>query len=197
MHVTLLGGGFGASPSPIRRRGGALRPARRGGRCKVVWTREDEFTMIIFTRFSGASRGRPRCQGRQIIAWLHRSVLPTLATTFGADPKTSETGRAGRALYQCAVCYSQYPRRDPAREPAPASAGSARSPMSRRPSRCSFRGRAGRGDRARPEGSSGFAGPHWTGAHPIDPLSSIPDGWNHGESPKRYPVDTGRLRRVD
>jgi isoquinoline 1-oxidoreductase beta subunit len=29
----------------------------------------------------------------------------------------------------------------------------------------------------------------------IDPTSQG-DGWNHGESPKLYPVDTGRLRRV-
>jgi isoquinoline 1-oxidoreductase beta subunit len=29
----------------------------------------------------------------------------------------------------------------------------------------------------------------------IDPRSQQ-DGWNHGESPERYPVDTGRLRRV-
>ena len=24
----------------------------------------------------------------------------------------------------------------------------------------------------------------------------LSDTWNHGESPERYPVDTGRLRRV-
>src|SRR5262249_30659986 len=29
----------------------------------------------------------------------------------------------------------------------------------------------------------------------IDP-DTQKDSWNHGESPKRYPVDTGRLRRV-
>jgi len=29
----------------------------------------------------------------------------------------------------------------------------------------------------------------------IDP-SALKDSWNHGESPLRYPVDTGRLRRV-
>ena len=29
----------------------------------------------------------------------------------------------------------------------------------------------------------------------IDP-TEIGDVWNHGEDPKRYPVDTGRLRRV-
>ena len=29
----------------------------------------------------------------------------------------------------------------------------------------------------------------------IDP-ASLKDEWNHGESPKRYPVDTGRLRQV-
>jgi isoquinoline 1-oxidoreductase beta subunit len=32
-------------------------------------------------------------------------------------------------------------------------------------------------------------------ARRIDP-ESMKDGWNHGESPKRYPVDTARLRRV-
>jgi isoquinoline 1-oxidoreductase beta subunit len=32
-------------------------------------------------------------------------------------------------------------------------------------------------------------------ARRIDP-ESMKDDWNHGESPRRYPVDTGRLRRV-
>ncbi len=32
-------------------------------------------------------------------------------------------------------------------------------------------------------------------ARQIDP-ESMKDEWNHGESPQRYPVDTGRLRRV-
>jgi isoquinoline 1-oxidoreductase beta subunit len=32
-------------------------------------------------------------------------------------------------------------------------------------------------------------------ARKIDP-ASLKDQWNHGESPQRYPVDTGRLRRV-
>src|SRR5262245_35647138 len=32
-------------------------------------------------------------------------------------------------------------------------------------------------------------------ARKIDP-TSMKDDWNHGESPQRYPVDTGRLRRV-
>jgi isoquinoline 1-oxidoreductase subunit beta len=32
-------------------------------------------------------------------------------------------------------------------------------------------------------------------ARRIDP-AALKDSWNHGESPMRYPVDTGRLRRV-
>jgi isoquinoline 1-oxidoreductase beta subunit len=32
-------------------------------------------------------------------------------------------------------------------------------------------------------------------ARRIDP-TKINDNWNHGESPERYPLDTGRLRKV-
>src|SRR5262249_24373999 len=81
-HVTLLGGGFGRKSKPDYVAEAAVLAKKVGRPVKVVWTREDN---IKFDYYNAAAAmymkaaldadGKPR-------AWLQRSVLPPISSTF-------------------------------------------------------------------------------------------------------------------
>jgi isoquinoline 1-oxidoreductase beta subunit len=82
VHVTLLGGGFGRKSKPDYIAEAGLLSRAVGAPVKVTWTREDElqhdyFNAVSAQRLEAAlgADGRPS-------AWLHRTVLTPIPSTF-------------------------------------------------------------------------------------------------------------------
>ncbi len=83
-HVTLLGGGFGRKSKPDQVAEAAILSKQLGKPVKVVWTREDDVHFDFFHSVAAmymkaaiGSNGKPT-------AWLQRSVFPPIASTFDA-----------------------------------------------------------------------------------------------------------------
>lgn len=84
-HVTLLGGGFGRKSFADYAAEAAVLSKKAGVPVKVVWTREDDIQFDYYHSASAMyfkaaldSSGKP-------IAWLHRSVFPPIKSTFVTD----------------------------------------------------------------------------------------------------------------
>ncbi|PYN90657.1 MAG: hypothetical protein DMD89_33165, partial [Candidatus Rokuibacteriota bacterium] len=85
VHVTLLGGGFGRKSKPdYAIEAAVLSKAVDGKPVKVTWTREDDLhnsyyhTVSVEHLEAGVDgQGKP-------VAWLHRSVAPTIVSIFNA-----------------------------------------------------------------------------------------------------------------
>jgi isoquinoline 1-oxidoreductase beta subunit len=194
VHVTLLGGGFGRKSKPDFATEAAYLSQQMGGRpVKVVWTREDDlhhdyFHTVSVERLQAGldANGKPT-------AWLHRSVAPTLGALFEADAKEQLPLEQGMGLVNLPFDVANLRIENP---PAVAHTriGWFRS-VSNIPHAFAVQSfvaelaaAAGRDHR---DYLLDLIGP----ARRIDP-DTLRDSWNHGESPQRYPVNTGRLRRV-
>ena len=86
VHVTLLGGGFGRKSKPdYGIEAAVLSKAMDGKPVKVVWTREDDLHNDYFHTVSVEHlEAGVDAQGKPV-AWLHRSVAPTIVSTFDAS----------------------------------------------------------------------------------------------------------------
>ncbi|HEX3822158.1 MAG TPA: molybdopterin cofactor-binding domain-containing protein [Candidatus Sulfotelmatobacter sp.] len=81
-HVTLLGGGFGRKSKPDYCVEAALLSKKTGKAVKVVWSREDDIQFdyyhsvaAMYIKAALDDKGMPK-------AWLQRSVFPPIASTF-------------------------------------------------------------------------------------------------------------------
>ncbi|HEY7638599.1 MAG TPA: xanthine dehydrogenase family protein molybdopterin-binding subunit [Steroidobacteraceae bacterium] len=194
VHVTLLGGGFGRKSKPDFAAEAAFLSQQLGGRpVKVVWTRDDDLhhdyyhTVSVERLQAGLdAQGKPT-------AWLHRSVAPTIVSTFAPDPQHEAPFEQGMGLINVPFNVPNI------RIENPAAAAHTRIGWFRSVSNvphafavqsfvAELAAAAGRDHR---DYLLDLIGP----ARRIDP-AALKDSWNHGESPMRYPVDTGRLRRV-
>ncbi|WP_037447991.1 xanthine dehydrogenase family protein molybdopterin-binding subunit [Skermanella stibiiresistens] len=88
VHVTLLGGGFGRkSQSDYAQEAVIVSKALGGVPVKVTWTREDDiqhsfYHTVCFNRLEAALD-----KDGKVTGWLHRTVAPSLLSTFMPDPK--------------------------------------------------------------------------------------------------------------
>ena len=113
VHVTLLGGGFGRKSKPdFGIEAAVLAKAMEGKPVKVVWTRDDDLHNDYFHTVSVEhleagvdAKGKP-------VAWLHRSVAPTIMSTF--DAKRGAGGELGArdGRDQRPLRDSQHPHRE-------------------------------------------------------------------------------------
>ncbi|HKQ92255.1 MAG TPA: molybdopterin cofactor-binding domain-containing protein [Blastocatellia bacterium] len=91
-HVTLLGGGFGRKSKPDYVAEAALLSREVGKPVKVTWTREDDIrydyyhaVAAMYMKAAVDEKGRPT-------AWLQRSAFPSIGSTFGGPSVTSGQG---------------------------------------------------------------------------------------------------------
>ena len=84
-HVTLLGGGFGRKSKPDYVAEAAVLSKKVGRPVKVVWTREDDIKFdyynavaAMYMRAALGADGKPT-------AWLQRSVFPPITSIFKVD----------------------------------------------------------------------------------------------------------------
>jgi isoquinoline 1-oxidoreductase beta subunit len=194
VNVTLLGGGFGRKSKPdFVLEAGLLSKAMDGAPVKVVWTREDDLhhgyyhTVSVERIEAGLNeQGLP-------VAWLHRSAAPTIGSIFAQDPKHELPFELGMGLVNTPFAIPNFRAENP-EAAAHTRIGWFRS-VSNVPHAFAIQSfvaelahAAGRDPK---DYLLDLIGP----ARIIDP-TQIGDVWNHGEDPKRYPIDTGRLRRV-
>jgi isoquinoline 1-oxidoreductase beta subunit len=194
VHVTLLGGGFGRKSKPdYGIEAAVLSQAMDGKPVKVVWTREDDlqhsyYHTVSVERLEAAvdGRGRP-------VAWLHRTVAPTIMSTFDADAKQEANWELGMGVINIPFAIPNIRIENP-EAVAHTRIGWFRS-VSNIPHAFAVQSfiaeLAAAAGRDPKEFLLDVIGP----ARWISP-DTLKDTWNHGEDPQRYPVDTGRLRRV-
>jgi isoquinoline 1-oxidoreductase subunit beta len=194
VHVTLLGGGFGRKSKPDFACEAALLSQSMEGRpVKVVWTREDDLHHDFLHTVSVEHLKAGLDANGKVISWLHRSVAPSLATIFGPDPKHEILVEQAMGFINVPFDIPNMRLENPEAE-AHCRIGWFRS-VSNVPHAFAVQSFAAELAAAAGKDHRDFLLDLIGPARIIDPLS-MHDGWNHGESPKRYPVDTGRLRRV-
>ncbi len=194
VHVTLLGGGFGRKSKADFATEAALLSKEMGGKpVKVVWTREDDLHHDYYHTVSVEHLEAGLDPQGKVTAWLHRSVAPSIASLFGPDPRHEAPFEVGMGLLNLPYDISNLRVENP-EAAAHTRIGWFRS-VSNVPHAFAVQSfvaelavAAGRDHR---EFLLDLIGP----PRLIDPMTQG-DTWNHGESPKVYPVDTERLRRV-
>jgi isoquinoline 1-oxidoreductase subunit beta len=194
VNVTLLGGGFGRKSKPdYVVEAALLSRAMDGAPVKVTWTREDDvqhgyYHTVSVERLEAGldAAGKP-------VAWLHRSVAPSIGSIFGPDPRHEAPFERGMGLANVPFLIPNLRVENPAAE-AHTRIGWYRS-VSNIPHAFAIQSfvaeLAAAAGRDPKDYLLELLGP----ARRIDPRT-ISDSWNYSESPVLYPLDTGRLRRV-
>ena len=194
VHVTLLGGGFGRKSKPdYGIEAAVLSKAMDGKPVKVVWTRDDDLHNDYFHTVSVEhleagldAQGRP-------VAWLHRSVAPTIVSTFDAGAKQEANWELGMGVINVPFAIPNIRIENP-EAIAHTRIGWFRS-VSNIPHAFAVQSFIGELAAATGRDPKDYLLEVIGPARVVSP-QMLSDTWNHGESPERYPVDTGRLRRV-
>ena len=194
VNVTLLGGGFGRKSKPdFAVEAAILSKAMDGKPVKVMWTREDDLQHTYFHTVSVEhleagvdARGKP-------VAWLHRTVAPTIFSTFVAGAKQEADLELGMGVINVPFAIPNVRIENPEAE-AHTRIGWFRS-VSNIPHAFAVQSFVAELAAAAGRDEKDFLLEVIGPARVVSP-EALKDSWNHGESPQRYPVDTGRLRRV-
>ena len=194
VNVTLLGGGFGRKSKPdFVVEAGLLSKAMDGAPVKVTWTREDDIRHSYYHTVSVERIEAGVDQSGKPVAWLHRSVAPTLGALFGPDPKHEIPVELGMGFVNLPFSIPNVRMENP-EAAAMTRVGWYRS-VSNIPHAFAIQSFVAELAHAAGRDPKDYLleliGPD----RKIDP-GAISDGWNHGEDPKLYPIDTGRLKRV-
>jgi isoquinoline 1-oxidoreductase beta subunit len=194
VHVTLLGGGFGRKSKPdYGIEAAILSKAMDGKPVKVTWTREDDLHHDYFHTVSVEhleagldAQGKP-------VAWLHRTVAPTIVSTFKPDATREAPFELGMGVINVPFAIPNIRIENPDAV-AHTRIGWFRA-VSNIPHAFAVQSFVGELAAAAGRDQKDFLLEIIGPARVVNP-NTLGDTWNHGESPERYPVDTGRLRRV-
>ncbi len=194
VNVTLLGGGFGRkSKADFAIEAALLAKEVEGKPVKVVWTREDDLHHSYYHTVSVEHLEAGLDQAGKPIAWLHRSAAPTFMSLFVLDADHESPIELGMGLANTPFAIPNMRIENPAAA-AHTRIGWYRS-VSNIPHAFAIQSfvdeiahAAGRDPK---DYLLELIGP----PRQVDPRS-LGDGWNHGENPAVYALDTGRLRRV-
>ena len=194
VHVTLLGGGFGRKSKPdYGIEAAMLSKAVDGKPVKVTWTRDDDLhnsyyhTVSVEHLEAGVdARGKP-------VAWLHRTVAPTIISTFNADAKNEAPLELGMGVINVPFAIPNVRIENP-EAIAHTRIGWFRS-VSNIPHAFAVQSFVAELAAAAGRDQKDFLLEVIGPPRVVSP-EMLGDTWNHGESPERYPVDTGRLGRV-
>jgi isoquinoline 1-oxidoreductase beta subunit len=195
VNVTLLGGGFGRKSRPDFVAEAALVSRTMGGKpVKLTWTREDDLVNDYFHTVSVEHLEAGLDESHNTVAWLHRTVAPTIASLGSSGDSQHELP------FELGMGVTDLPFAIPnIRLENPAAAAHTRISWFRGVSNIphafaiqSFVAElAAAAGRDHKDYLLELLGPPRT----IDP-AALGDKNNTGEDPKLYPVDIGRWRRV-
>ena len=196
VNVTLLGGGFGRKSKWDYVLEAALVSRAVDAPVKVTWTREDDVRHDFYHTVSVERIDAGLDARGKVVAWRHRSVAPTILSTFKAGADHAAPFELGMGLVdnpfnipnlrcengQCEAhtrigwfrSVSNIPRSFAVQSMAAEIAAA----MGRDPKDVLLE----------------LLGPDRI----VDPRKSaeVADFWNYGDPVETYPIDTGRLRRV-
>ena len=194
VNVTLLGGGFGRkSKADFIVEAALVSQAMDGKPVKLTWTREDDLHHDYFHAVAAQHLEAGFDADGKVTAWLHRTSEPTIVSIFAPDPKRLAPFELGLGLVGLPYAVPNVRIENP-EATAHARIGWLRSVNN---IQHAFASQSFIAEMAQAQGRDHrdflleLLGPD----RRIDPRT-IGEAWNHGESPERYPIDTGRLRKV-
>jgi len=194
VHSLLLGGGFGRKSKPDFASEAAILSRAMGGQpVKLTFTREDDLQHGFYHTVSAErleagldARGKP-------VAWLHRTVAPTIQSLFVPNARNEGPFELAMGAVDIPFVIPNLRVENP-EAVAHTRVGWLRS-VSNIPHAFAVQSfvaeLAAKAGRDPKDYLLELIGPDRL----IDP-ASLSDVWVYGEDPKRYPFDTGRLRRV-
>jgi isoquinoline 1-oxidoreductase beta subunit len=193
VNVTLLGGGFGRKSKCDFALEAALLSKELGVPVKVQWTREDDLHHDFLHTVSVERIEAGLDGNNKVVAWRHRSVAPSIGSTF-APNTTHELGlELGMGLVDMPFEIANVQCENP-EAAAHTRIGWFRS-VSNIPR--AFAVQSMMGELAHTTGrDQKDMLLELIGSPRIVDLSSVKDLWNYGEPYDSYPIDTARLRKV-
>jgi len=193
VNVTLLGGGFGRKSKCDFALEAALLSKAIGAPVKVQWTREDD-VRHDFLHTVSVERIEAGLDGNgKVIAWRHRSVAPSIGSTFAADTLHEAAFELGMGLIDMPFEIANVQCENP-EAAAHTRIGWFRS-VSNIPRAFAVQSMVGELAHATGRDQKDML-LELIGSPRIVSLASVKDPWNYGEPYDSYPIDTARLRRV-
>jgi isoquinoline 1-oxidoreductase subunit beta len=193
VNVTLLGGGFGRKSKCDFALEAALLSKELGTPVKVQWTREDDVRHDFLHTVSVERIEAGLDKAGKVVAWRHRSVAPTIASTFAADAVHQAPFELGMGLIDMPFEIANISCENP-EAAAHTRIGWFRS-VSNIPRAFAVQSMVGELATATNRDQMEML-LELIGSPRIVNLSSVKDPWNYGEPYDSYPIDTGRLRKV-
>lgn len=193
VHVTLLGGGFGRKSKPDFVVEGALCSKAVGKPVKLLWTREDDIHHGYYHTVSAEHLEAGLDDKGMPVAWLHRSAAPTIGSIFAKGADHEMPFELGMGLVNLPFAIPNTRMENPAVD-AHVRIGWFRS-VSNIPHAFAVQSFVAELAHAAGRDPKDYLLDVIGPARTIDP-TAIGDSWNHGEDPKLYPIETGRLRNV-
>jgi len=193
VNVTLLGGGFGRKSKCDFALEAALLSKELGVPVKVQWTREDDVRHDFMHTVSVERIEAGLDKNGKVIAWRHRSVAPSIASTFAAGTVHQAPFELGMGLVDMPFEIANIQCENP-EAAAHTRIGWFRS-VSNIPRAFAVQSMVGELAHATNKDQKDML-LELIGSARIVNLSSVKDLWNYGEPYDSYPIDTGRLRRV-
>ncbi|MBR1225240.1 MULTISPECIES: molybdopterin cofactor-binding domain-containing protein [unclassified Bradyrhizobium] len=193
VNVTLLGGGFGRKSKCDFAIEAALLSKELGAPVKVQWTREDDVRHGFLHTVSVERIEAGLDKSGKVIAWRHRSVAPTIASTFAAGAKHEAPFELGMGLidnpFEIANLQCENPE-----AAAHTRIGWFRA-VSNIPRAFAVQSMVAEIASATKRDPKDML-LELIGSPRLVNLSSVKDPWNYGEPYSSYPIDTARLRKV-
>jgi len=194
IHPLLLGGGFGRKSKPDFASEAAILSRAMGGRAvKVTFTREDDLQhgylhTVSVERLEAAldAKGKP-------VAWLHRTVAPTLTSIFAPKAVHESPPELGMGAVDVPFAIPNVRVENPPAE-AHTRIGWFRA-VSNIPHAFAIQSFVAELAAAAKRDPKDYL-LELIGPPRLIAASALGDEWLYGEDPKLYPFDTGRLRRV-
>jgi isoquinoline 1-oxidoreductase subunit beta len=193
VNVTLLGGGFGRKSKCDFALEAALLSKELGVPVKVQWTREDDIHHDFLHTVSAERIEAGLDKSGKVIAWRHRSVAPSIASTFAAGAVHQAPFELGMGLIDLPFEIANIQCENP-EAAAHTRIGWFRS-VSNIPRAFAVQSMVGEIAHATNRDQKDML-LELIGAPRIVDLSSVKDPWNYGEPYGSYPIDTARLRKV-
>ncbi len=193
INVTLLGGGFGRKSKCDYALEAALLSKELGAPVKVQWTREDDVQHDFLHTVSAERIEAGLDKNGKVIAWRHRSVAPSIASTFAANTVHEAAFEIGMGLVDMPFEIANIQCENP-EAPAHTRIGWFRS-VSNIPHAFAVQSMVGELAHATGRDQKDML-LELIGSPRIVKLDSVKDLWNYGEPYDSYPIDTARLRRV-
>lgn len=193
VNVTLLGGGFGRKSKCDFALEAALISKAIGSPVKVQWTREDDVRHDFLHTVSVERIEAGLDKNGKVIAWRHRSVAPTIASTFAPNAVHAAAFELGMGLIDMPFEIANIQCENP-EAAAHTRIGWFRS-VSNIPRAFAVQSMVGELAHATNRDQKDML-LELIGSPRIVKLDSVKDPWNYGEPFDSYPIDTGRLRRV-